>query len=138
MSVLEGYLTNDRCDFRMTWFCFLEEKEDKVEEENDSSVHESICPACETKYSTDNIKRLWNKGKQEQSATNPEKYEKMECIESLSFRDIKRNHENNNSRDDEENLEQIHTSDFREKKRESKKKTRQESVWLGDRESFTL
>lgn len=131
MCVLESKLTSKFGDLFLSRIYLSQEKKNKIEKENYTTVDEHIGSTRKSEYMTYKYKGLWSKCKEKKSSSNPEKNQKMKCIKSLPLGNIECDKENNNSRNDEEELEEIH-----EEKKQSRE-TLQNSGFLKNKKFET-
>jgi hypothetical protein len=107
-GVRKGKCTDKSGDILALSLDFLKEKEHEVEEKYYTRIDEHIGSTCYTEKLPDKIHHLWEKSQEKESSSDPEKYEKMQCIKALTTSNSRCKYRDNNSRNDEKYLKKIH------------------------------
>jgi len=94
--LFDGNSTHEFGDFFTVFFCFFQEHERKIQQKDDTHVHQCICPALESKYISDGLEPIRKKRKNNEPNAYSPKYEKMERTKALLFSNKKCDNENTN------------------------------------------
>ncbi len=115
VCILESKLTSELCNLLLCRVYLSKEKKYKVKKKNNTTINKNIGSARKSENMSDKTECLRNKGEEKKSSSNSKKNQEMERIKSLPFCNIECNNEYDNSRNDEEYLEEIHEQRRKEK-----------------------
>lgn len=105
---MERHFANETGGVLTVLFGLVKKEEREVRKEDDSSVHENVGTTGNAENATDEVERLRNVGEKQKASAYAEKNQKMEGVEFLPLGDVEGDDENDDARNGEKGLEEVH------------------------------